>query len=113
MTPEQTEFNRRWCEALRSGDYAQANGALRINDAYCCLGVALDIADPNGWTTPASKSRMCQHRYSNNVSVPDRAFFRQTTGISTSAISRLAVSNDQGSTFAEIADQIEALTSQP
>lgn len=29
-----------WVAALRSGDYQQATGALRVGDTYCCLGVA-------------------------------------------------------------------------
>lgn len=32
-----------WVAALRSGDYAQARGALRVDDGYCCLGVAEDV----------------------------------------------------------------------
>lgn len=37
-----------WTAALRSGDYAQGQGALRVDDhdgrpTYCCLGVAEDV----------------------------------------------------------------------
>jgi len=37
-----------WVKALRSGDYEQIDGALRINEKYCCLGVACDIALKSG-----------------------------------------------------------------
>lgn len=32
-----------WIKALRSGEYEQATGALRINNTYCCLGVLCDL----------------------------------------------------------------------
>lgn len=32
-----------WLTALRSGDYPQAQGALRVDGGYCCLGVAEDV----------------------------------------------------------------------
>ena len=33
----------KWVAALRSGEYAQAKGALRAYNSYCCLGVACDL----------------------------------------------------------------------
>lgn len=65
MTPNKENL-RKWVEALRSGRYRQAHGALRAwandDDAeqveeegyhYCCLGVACDLAgmseEANGW----------------------------------------------------------------
>lgn len=32
-----------WVNALRSGDYSQAKGALRNSQGYCCLGVLCDL----------------------------------------------------------------------
>jgi len=32
-----------WVNALRSGDYSQAKGALRNAQGYCCLGVLCDL----------------------------------------------------------------------
>jgi hypothetical protein len=44
---------RKWVDALRSGDYQQAQGALRHDgadqDGYCCLGVACDISGLGRW----------------------------------------------------------------
>lgn len=34
---------RKGVAALRSGEYKQARGALRVNDRYCCLGVLCDV----------------------------------------------------------------------
>ena len=47
------ELKEKWLTALRSGEYAQGNGALRkpgdAKDSFCCLGVLCDIYDPSGW----------------------------------------------------------------
>jgi hypothetical protein len=49
MTPE---LKKRWTDALRSGQYIRAQTVLRTPCGYCCLGVLLDVVDPNGWTNP-------------------------------------------------------------
>ena len=46
MTPE---FKALWIETLRSGIYKQCKGALRNGDTFCCLGVACDLIDKDGW----------------------------------------------------------------
>lgn len=40
----------RWIEALESGKYQQTVRRLRDNRGFCCLGVACDVLDSNGWT---------------------------------------------------------------
>ena len=43
-TPEEQAANRKlWIAALRSGKYEQGKYRLRVNDKFCCLGVACDI----------------------------------------------------------------------
>jgi hypothetical protein len=43
------ENAKKWVVALRSGKYKQGCFTLRsIDDKYCCLGVACDIAIQNG-----------------------------------------------------------------
>jgi hypothetical protein len=37
------EIGKKWINSLRSGEYEQGMGALRINDKYCCLGVLCDL----------------------------------------------------------------------
>lgn len=37
------ENMKKWIAALRSGNYAQCQQALRIDDSFCCLGVATDL----------------------------------------------------------------------
>lgn len=45
------EWEQKLVDALRSNKYTQAKGVLRKNGGHCCLGVACDVIDPNGWTT--------------------------------------------------------------
>lgn len=37
-----------WIDALRSGEYPQARGALKTVSGYCCLGVLCDLAAKEG-----------------------------------------------------------------
>ena len=61
MTPEQKEHNKKLVEALRSGEYQQVQGRLRVtkeimkqypgtfdSTGFCCLGVACDLAAKDG-----------------------------------------------------------------
>lgn len=46
-TPINEEAIKLWVEKLRSGEYEQGEGALRVKgeegDQYCCLGLACDV----------------------------------------------------------------------
>lgn len=37
------EIKAKWVAALRSGEYKQGRGQLRIGDRFCCLGVLCDL----------------------------------------------------------------------
>jgi hypothetical protein len=37
------EIKAEWLKALRSGDYEQAEDALRNDSGFCCLGVLCDL----------------------------------------------------------------------
>jgi hypothetical protein len=37
-----------WLAALRSGEYTQGRGQLRIDDTFCCLGVLCEVAIKQG-----------------------------------------------------------------
>jgi hypothetical protein len=39
---------QKWVDALRSGEFEQAKGALYKNGGYCCLGVACEVALRDG-----------------------------------------------------------------
>ena len=39
------EIKEQWVKALRSGDYVQGTGHLRLDNSFCCLGVLCDLAE--------------------------------------------------------------------
>ena len=47
-----TEPQKKWLAALRSGEYKQGSGRLRVDDSYCCLGVCADLALKEGVPVP-------------------------------------------------------------
>ncbi len=48
----ETWIRETWLPALRSGEYKKCLEALKVNNSYCCLGVACDLYDPLGWKKP-------------------------------------------------------------
>ena len=93
--PISKSFKRKWVKALRSGNYKQGEGFLQNRNAYCCLGVACIVAG-----VPIPKS------------LDDRATFnyeplRKATGLTYTDAGTLSHLNDDGHSFAEIADYIE------
>ena len=44
------EFKARWVAALRSGKYEQGQKGLKVDNTFCCMGVACDLIDPTRWT---------------------------------------------------------------
>lgn len=42
------EFKKEWLVALRSGEYNQAVHQLKTPDGYCCLGVACELLAKEG-----------------------------------------------------------------
>jgi hypothetical protein len=102
MTPE---FKQKWIEALRSGQYTQATQRLKNEDGgFCCLGVACHLIDPAKWSPNKDvggldwgdcKSQLADQNLADKLGLP------------TSLVQRLAIKNDEGTTFAEIADYLE------
>ncbi len=126
-----------WLEALRSGKYPQGRGMLRTQqDEFCCLGVLCDLAKGQGVVDMRSREDLYAYTYMSTGSgvavdssssvlpvgialdwagldeanpylpdgfVPARPFDRDLPEEPFS----LAELNDNGYTFAEIADLIE------
>jgi hypothetical protein len=93
------ELKAQWLDALRSGRYTQATHYLKIDGGFCCLGVLCDI---QGADFDAIREKHGTLSLSSNP----REFL---AGLEESGItSRLSAMNDDGKTFEEIADYIEA-----
>lgn len=112
-TPEQQKEHRRlWVEALRSGKYQQAQGALHDAGGFCCLGVACDISRLGSWErSGADEDRFYLVDDDLEDSVLPIAVQRwlglRAPGGEAQAY-MLWHLNDNGETFAAIADIIEA-----
>jgi len=89
------ELAKKWVNALESGDYSQAKGALKqaVNgkDCFCCLGVLMDISGkpiiPNQ-QLPTGEQQL-------------------ELGLSRNAVQLLSSLNDNGITFNKIAVAIK------
>lgn len=102
---------RKWVAALRSGDYTQTTGMLhRLNDGYCCLGVACEISGIAGWEM-FGNSTTCWYSDSSEdlpdsvvgwLGIEDRnPTIREYDRMSAAEL------NDNGCSFSLIADMIE------
>lgn len=117
---DRTELRGRWVEALRSGRYEQHRGGLRSRwGAYCCLGVAAEVAGEEFWRDPSTG--LCYLDGDDGPwygllprRVVDALGLRGPAGelaapVEVRGVERgdLASMNDSGSTFREIADFVE------
>ncbi len=106
-----------WSAALRSGKYAQGTNVMRSPDGarFDALGVLCDLYDPNGWSRGPAASREhptpgLQYKGSHHV-LPGRVM--EWAGLADPRVETmeglsLAEMNDNGSTFEQLADVIDA-----
>ncbi len=87
-----------WLAALRSGEYRQGSGDLHKDGRFCCLGV---YAHAVHGCIPSSMSYMAS--LSGYLEIYDLG-----EGFGQSVQAELAAMNDNGQSFAQIADFIEA-----
>lgn len=100
------ELKEKWLEALRSGKYRQGRGKLRNkDDEFCCLGVLCDLVEPNAWNHYQDGIGSDPWHHHENVAFPGYHISSRAGVVSKEEA--LAHLNDQGATFAEIADYIE------
>ena len=112
-------FKQQWLVALRSGDYTQTKDALRDARGFCCLGVACDIHNPSQWDEPnESGSRAAasgDYGFPGFDDIPlevlvvlrQLEYIQDGITMGNSLMRRLSMLNDDGKSFAEIADWIE------
>lgn len=115
------EVKAQWVAALRSGQYRQAKESLRKNGNHCCLGVLCDLFAKGGGKSTWRKQDLNQVADGRAAITcdPDGELPGMAVCIWSSLdpdvhvdiggdIKKLWQHNDDGATFAEIADAIEA-----
>lgn len=106
---------QKWVDALRSGKYKQGSGRLRRpsagGDGFCCLAVACDVYDENGWdgVRYAGEDAYMPLRVSRWLGLPHQPAVdvgicvgghHETTNL-------IALNDTEGYNFQQIADVIE------
>ena len=93
-------IKEQWIAALRGGEYVQGKNRLRSRDTYCCLGVLCDLhAKETGWTWDRD--------WYIGVFEHPPAIVLRWAGLSARDAKELALENDLGKSFSEIANMIE------
>ena len=118
--------NQIWIDALESGDYKQTRACLSQRDdddvmRHCCLGVLADVMDAPRYRDYDNKLFVEWSNYIHVDDVPrdnntvglsssmlDEDWFADTTGLDADTQSNLAYCNDNGATFAEIAQALQS-----
>lgn len=130
------EVKREWLEALRSGDYVQGDGMLKMTTVdgtdprFCCMGVLCELAVKHGVIAAAEQSIYSQGwSYDNDKAYPTAPVL-EWAGLITNpdsnwrsrplnsrgyygppnlvgSESSLTLDNDHGKTFEDIANTIE------
>ena len=104
------DIKRQWIAALRSGEYQQTRGRLRNNGGYCCMGVLCDLhAKESGGLWTGSQEDGWAYRFEGVVLPSVVADWAGIAGLNPMVDgAALGYRNDNGGTFDEIADLIEA-----
>lgn len=107
-------FKNKWLKALRSGDFKQGQDFLESSDGYCCLGVACRIVHPKMKlegkdliypdSFPKTYSKIKVPKILHGVAIEGLEF---THGSYNPVVAKLAIMNDNGKTFKQIATFIE------
>jgi hypothetical protein len=101
------QLNRKfWVENLRSGEYKQARQSLHnYSGEFCCLGVACDLFGKGKWDPSAVYYYEENEMHFGGSDIP--ASVRIALGLNNHVVRHLAILNDKGHSFSEIADYIE------
>lgn len=97
-----------WLNALRSGKYEQGQGSLNEDGKFCCLGVLTDLYI-------RETNQEWEEQYDNSFSFEDSSCFLPPSVQKWARLDdsprvngrSLAVLNDGGASFEELADLIE------
>lgn len=101
VIPMNAEVKAKWLTALRDGSYRQAVGKLNDKNGFCCLGVLCDLVDNTKWEEIHGYVE-----YRGKIYMPPHDVM-ESVGLDESVVDKVARMNDEGSSFAEIADFLE------
>lgn len=106
------DIKQRWVEALRSGQYKQGSGGLKINNCYCCLGVLCELHRQDfsgkGWQRNSQHGGQFSYILRDAVNYPPEEV-SNWVGLNSSVYDLLAEVNDAGADFPTIASLIEEM----
>jgi hypothetical protein len=91
------ELKKKWVEALRSGEYTQTQGHLKSSEGFCCLGVLCEVNSIKYIETDV---------FGDGPNSGAYIYIRDIVG--SDASDTCINLNDDGKSFEEIADWIEA-----
>lgn len=119
MTKMNPEVKAKWVAALRSGEYKQTSYALKDRYGHCCLGVLCDLYAKDGGMKRWDRGSLSDavdgfdSWFGGDDAMP-RITIYMWAGLYPEAEVKIAglhnllhFHNDDGRTFAEIADAIE------
>lgn len=102
------KLKREWVKELRDPKRKQGTGAMCMFEDgefyFCCLGVLVDIAHDGEW----ERISVNQYRSEACGSGMPTEMFLSSVGLDPGIASDLASMNDEGASFAKIADRIES-----
>lgn len=110
------EIAQKWVAALRSGEFQQGQYVLRSGDSFCCLGVLCELhrreaggewVDDDGGAPIDRASLYLGFDTGLPREVMDWAGVHSANGAFFGDARTLAIINDNGGAFFEIADLIE------
>ena len=103
------EVRKAWVKALRSGQYKQGQHSLCTNKRYCCLGVLAELAVQYGVAKKLSNLYDGREGFLSS-GIMDWVGLQTDSGryMKGYNTTSLALMNDQGMSFTDIADIIES-----
>ena len=109
-TEEQKRARKLWVEALRSGEYQQAEYDLQNGEGHCCLGVLCEVADHNGVKVYRDGNMLFGATLNHQAHVMQWAGVSKGYGSLKYLGQRTSLTdlNDNGKSFSELADIIES-----
>ena len=104
------EIAKKWIAALRSGEYKQTKGHLRVGSNFCCLGVLCNLhaqAHPKIAARQADPDLYMGYSGALPATVQAWAGMISANGVLPDIPDTLANRNDAGDGFRQIANLIE------